>query len=357
MEKKTLIVGKTPHIKIIDIAGDLRITGHDKEEIQAKTSGDALELSVENEEITLTCDDNLILTLPQNAQIEIISIAGDASFRNLANTLNLANIGGDLVLRDMGVTEIGQIGNDLVVRRAVSLKIDSIGDDASIRDITGDVTITNIGNDLHLRGVRGNLEATVGDDAVLYIQPQKDANYTLTAGAEILLRLPENADVGLDLTAGDDLSINLPGIEASDEKRRKLDLGLATATLTFSAGKDFHVTLKADAWANMADFDSNTPFRGIDITSFGNNFAENITKHFDSFPDKFFEKLSHKMDTFPDGKMRRAERKSARHKIRFVGKKPLSPVSDDERLLILKMLEEKKISAADAGKLLSALEA
>jgi hypothetical protein len=38
------------------------------------------------------------------------------------------------------------------------------------------------------------------------------------------------------------------------------------------------------------------------------------------------------------------------------GKKPVEAVSDDERLTILRMLQEKKISAADAEKLLSALE-
>jgi hypothetical protein len=37
-------------------------------------------------------------------------------------------------------------------------------------------------------------------------------------------------------------------------------------------------------------------------------------------------------------------------------KKPVEPVSDDERLTILRMLQEKKISVADAEKLLSALE-
>jgi hypothetical protein len=35
---------------------------------------------------------------------------------------------------------------------------------------------------------------------------------------------------------------------------------------------------------------------------------------------------------------------------------PGEPVSEDERLAILKMLQEKKISMADAEKLLAALE-
>jgi hypothetical protein len=36
--------------------------------------------------------------------------------------------------------------------------------------------------------------------------------------------------------------------------------------------------------------------------------------------------------------------------------KPKTPVSEEERLTILKMLQEKKITAEDAEKLLAALE-
>ena len=61
---------------------------------------------------------------------------------------------------------------------------------------------------------------------------------------------------------------------------------------------------------------------------------------------------------------RQAEKRAERHKSKFRGirppyspKPPVAPVSEDERLLILKMLEEKKITAAEAEKLLSALEA
>lgn len=396
MKRESLSVGKICVLEIAEIPGDLRITGWDRDEIQAKTSGKVLELLTEDEKITLNCDDDLIISLPQSAQIEIGSVAGDASFRTLTNSLKLSEIGGDLTLRKIGDVEVGQIGSDLVLRHATSLKVDSVGDDASIRDVAGDIILSNVGSDLHLREVQGNLDATIGDDAVIYLHPQEGANYNLTAGDDILLRLPINADVEMTLSAGDDLYINLPDIEKTDEKTRTLQLGLATAKLTFSAGSDLRVTSKADAWSDLADFDINTPFRDVDFDILGDEFAENITRHFDDFPDKFFEKLSTKMDTFPDelmdkitGKMdaatrkvdekmrraehkmrraehkarraeRHAERKVARHKIKFSGGRTSAasmPVSDDERLLILKMLQEKKISADDAEKLLAALEA
>ena len=383
MERKTLSLSKTPTLKIIDISGDLRITGWDRDEIQAKTSGDVLELFTEGDEITLTCDDDLILSLPEKAQIEITSIAGDARFRNLTNALKLGNIGGDLALREIGTAKIGEIGGDFFLRHAETLNIKTIGNDASIRNIAGDLNIGNLGNDLHLRDVAGNLNVTAGGDAALYLDPQEEMAYQINAGGDILLHLPQDADVDLSLSAGSDLQIKFPNIEKTDERVRTLTLGSASAKMTVSAGGDLLVIPQSDTWSDIADFG------GVDLNEIGDNFAENITKYFDAFPDQFFEKLSDKMDTFPDDLMdklsrkmdssarkaenkirraeqkarraeRKAQRKAARHAADFAGRKtppPPAPVSDDERLLILKMLADKKISTDDAEKLLAALEA
>ncbi|RLD04631.1 MAG: hypothetical protein DRI32_05330 [Chloroflexi bacterium] len=362
MEQKTLSVGKMPKLQIADIAGDLRVIGWDRDEIQAKTSGSVLEIFAEDGKITLTCDDNLILSLPEKTQIEIASIAGDARFSNLKNALNLENIGGDLALREIGTAKVGKIGSDLFLRRAESFKADFIGDDASIRDISGNLSIGKIGSDLHLRDVRGNLNLRVGSDAVLYLQPQKGADYQISAGDDILLRLPVDADVELTLSAGDDLSIKLPGIEKSEERVRTLTLGSASAKMAVSAGGDLRITAQAEAWSAMADFDNLGANFGENLSRQMDDFAERISQQMGTFPEDFARKMrftANKMDK----KTRRAKQKArreARHTINFSGRRtspPPAPVSDDERLLILKMLADKKISADDAEKLLVALDA
>lgn len=84
------------------------------------------------------------------------------------------------------------------------------------------------------------------------------------------------------------------------------------------------------------------------------------------FPDDFADRITSKVEE----KLKLAEEKIFQAEKSIKGfnfspenwgkkSKGSSPkkVSTDERLLILKMLEEKKISAADAEKLLAALEA
>lgn len=368
MKKKTLTIGQISVLEIKDIPGDLRVRGWEHNEIQAKTSGDTLELIEKGEKISLKCDDDLILSLPKSAKLKITNIADDASFRNV------------------GQVEIGNIGGDLSLRYAASFRAKSIGDDASIRNVAGAVSIDQIGDDLYLRDVQGNINATVGDDAILYIAPQKDSQHKITAGDDILLRLPDNADVALDLRAGDELNIDCPNIEKSDGKqRRKLDLGLATAKITLSAGGDLRVTSAAEPWADAVSFDIPLPFLDADFPKLADDFAEKISRKMDSFPDEIFDEISTHLDDFPDNfaeiisrkldskfresekKMRQAEKKAQQAEKKqkrenfapenWGKKRKSTPVSNDERLLILKMLEEKKINAEDAGKLLAALEA
>ena len=383
MEHKTVSVGKMPVLIIDKVPGDLRITGWDRDEIKAKTNGSMLELVAKGETVTLTCDNDLIVSLPKNTQIEITSVEGDASLRVLTNSLTLTKIGGDLALRNIGQAAIGQVEGDLVVRHATdALKVDFIAGDASVRDVIGDVALSNVGSDLHLRNVQGNINAKVGGDAIFFVQPQNEASYKLESGADILLRLPNSADVEMELSAADDLTVILPDVEDSDENPRTLTLGAGSAKMNISAGADLHVTTRSDDWADMADFDISLPFIGADFPGLPDDFAERISHKMDTFPDDFADRISQKVDKAArkmDEKMRKAEhkvrhaerqvRQSERHvrgmehrdtHFSWVNKQrrtpPTDPVSDDERLMILQMLQEKKISADDAEKLLSALE-
>ena len=116
MERKTLSVGKTPELSIELVPGDLRITGWDRDEIKAKTNGNEFEMSAEDEKVTLSCDGDLILSVPMAAGIKIASITGDASLRTLSGSMQLDQVGGDLALRTIGAAKLGEINGDLVLR-------------------------------------------------------------------------------------------------------------------------------------------------------------------------------------------------------------------------------------------------
>lgn len=351
MKKQTLSTDQKPTLLIQNIPGDLRITGGEQNEIKAKTNGNQLDFVEEHGQFTLACDADLILTVPQAAEINILTIGGDASLRSFSGTLSIKEIAGDLALRNIGAANLGEINGDFVFRHGKGrLNIAQIHGDTSIRDLEGDLHLGSLAKDLHLRNLQGGLDANLRGDAVLFIAPVANKNYQLNAGGDILLRLPSDADVELSLSAQGDLRHNLPSVVV-DEERNTLKLGSATAKMTLSAKGDLLVTTKSDEWESLADFDISLPFIGADFPGIPDDLAERISRKVDASTRKATRKID------------KAVRKSTRHTARkvdfptqfFSRKQSAEPVSEDERLLILKMLQEKKITVEEAEKLLSAL--
>ncbi|MBT3188165.1 MAG: DUF4097 family beta strand repeat protein [Anaerolineae bacterium] len=357
MKIKTLTVSKTPSLHINNIPGDLRLTGWEQSDIKAKTNGKELELVEKDGKLTLSCDNDLILSVPKAAQINIKKIKGDASLRNLSGSLELKQVNGDLALRNIGEAKLGEIGGDLVLRHGKGdFQLGQAHGDASIRDLMGNLQAGSFDGDFHLREIQGSLNAKTGGDAILFLTPIEETEYTLNASGDILLRLPQDTDAELTLSAGGDVSLNLPNIN-EDEEPSTLILGSASAKMTLSAGGDLLVTTQSDEWESLADFDIGLPFIGADLPGVPADLADQISKKVEAATRKAMLKT---------GKAGRKARKAGRQarkeakKVNFFahfsdGDGHIKPASEDERLLILKMLQEKKITAEEAEKLLAAL--
>ncbi|MBC8336883.1 MAG: hypothetical protein ISR59_10535 [Anaerolineales bacterium] len=355
MKFETLTTSKTPSLVIDNVPGDLRLTGWDNNEIKAKTNGKKLELVDKDGVFTLSCDNDLILSVPNAAQIKIYNIKNDASLRSLSGFLQIDSMGGDLALRNVGSVKLGEIKGDLVLRHSKGdFQVERTRGDASIRDIGGSMQLGNLGGDLHLRELQGNLKAQIGGDAVLFITPKEGAEYSFSAGSDILLRLPQDSDVELNLSASGNLDVNLPDFD-KDQDLQHITLGSASAKMTLSAGGDLLVTTQSGEWDSLADFDIGLPFIGADLPGVPTDLADQISHKVEAATRKAMNQAGK-----AGRKAQKAERQ-ARRAVRMVSHRfdsnnSAEPVSGDERLLILKMLQEKKITAEEAENLLSALE-
>jgi hypothetical protein len=80
---------------------------------------------------------------------------------------------GDLSMRDVNSVAIETVHADFSLRGAKgSLSSVKRNSDVSVRDVDGSVTLDSVADDLALRDVRGNVTANVGEDVVLYLNPQ-----------------------------------------------------------------------------------------------------------------------------------------------------------------------------------------
>jgi hypothetical protein len=272
--------------------------------------------------------------------------------------------------------------------------VDIINGDASIRDIDGMLTINQVGSDLYVRNVHGAVNVKAGADVALYLKPLSGQTYDITAGDDLILRMSPDANVRLHLTGGspDSIHVDFPGVELpKDCHGCEVVIGQEAsgmAEMLLTAGDDLLVTSQADSWESAADFGVGMqdgkewnfpPFELPD------DFSERINRRVQSAMERAqshleaatrqAESAGNRASIKIEAAMRRAEAKARAAEVRarrgqanvHIGHwkweatphapaQTTAPVSDEERLTILKMLQEKKITIEEAEKLLAALE-
>ncbi len=361
---KTISAGRAPKIIIESIGGDLSLVGWEGDDILLKADDDGMHISQDGDQVNLSCDDDLSLRVPKAASILINKIGGDASIRGVMGGIELKEIGGDLSIRDVDSVSIDTVHADFSLRGAKGhLSIKSANSDVSIRDVDGNVNLDTVADDLALRDVRGNVNANVAEDVVMYLNPQAGNVYSVTAGDDILLVMPPKANATLTLNA-DQIEVDWKGVEKDeDATSRVITLGDGSATMTLNAGGDIRVSNKADAGESAEDFGN---FAGIGLDWSG--FGERISRHVTEATQRAQRKVEEAARRI-ENKTREAERRSRRGKgglvmgpwnwdfsPKGVPMPPKPQASDEERMVILKMLQEKKITSEEAEKLLTALE-
>jgi len=400
-------------IQVDDVGGDLQIVGWERAEITAKTDGDELELVVEGQVVRAHSRGDLIIYIAREVNVRIASVSGDGDIRALAGSLEIGRIDGDLQVRNVGAVKVDNVGGDMSLRGCGGdLLASSVGGDASLHQIKGDVKI-QVGADLYLRDSEGNVNAQVGSDAALYLRPKPGKDVVVVAGSDVLLRLPAKADVELSLQGCDDESIrvDLPGVDTVEVgMSRTLVVGAGGSTIKLVAGSEVIVTSRGEEWDNVAEFDPlgrEGPFSPGEFPGLPSNLHDRISRRVEEATRRALEasmrarEQSDRVQARVDAAMRRAEEKMRTSERRsmhmgikvgrfgasFEGSRPpippippvgqvppippippippfaagpqraaAEPVSDQERLTILKMLQEKKISIQDAEKLLAALD-
>jgi hypothetical protein len=412
MQQQTISVGANPNVNVHNVSGDLRVAGWDRNELMAKTDGDTLDVAIGSDPITISCFEDLILYLPRGANLQVEQVAGDASFQALHGPVTIGPVSGDLIVNDLGPVTMetiggdasmrnvgamtaGTIGGDLVLRggHGVCL-VDSVGGDASLRDVDGMATLQSVGSDLYLRNIHGAVNANAGADAALYIDPQPGSTYDVTAGSDLIARLPPESNIRLHLIGGSEESIQVdfPGVEIPHDTH-EFDVVIGAELegmpeMILTAGEDLLVTSQAGEWESAADFGVGMGDGGFEWP-LPPDFSDRINRRVQAAMERASahmqeasrraEAAGQRASIKVEAAMRRAEAKARAAEVRARrGQAPMRaninigrwkwdispegpesinvPVTNEERLTILKLLEEKKITVEEAEQLLAALE-
>ncbi len=370
MKKYTLELGDAPTIEIESIGGDLRLSGHDESylEIQAPESGE-LKVTERDGRAVISCRSGCLVFVPRKGRVEADAIGGDCRITDLEGEVLLRTVGGDLSLRRLAKVSLELVGGDMQARRLSSdLSVDRIGGDAIVHELTGTIRLRRVGGDMVLRGVVGAVEGNCGGDALLSFDPAAGTSSKITTGGDLECRLSPQASVNAILQVGGDTDISRR-IEPGDTPN-SYRLGAGEAELELFSGGDLGLRIgderREHGGLNFADV----------LTEVDADLAEMEAK-FDALGAGLIGFDADQVGERVKRAVRRARRSAHKAKRQHLAStanmeypsdladlttpisgfsQPEDQVSDEERLSILRMVEQGKISVDEAESLLKALE-
>jgi DUF4097 and DUF4098 domain-containing protein YvlB len=388
MEDKPISV--TDHTMIvIKTHADLILQGWDRLEVEV-LSGESHGLTVAREDdlVRIHTSDDLDLRVPSVAQITVERVSGDANLRDISGPLQIQRVGGDLSLKNVDAVEIMSVGGDCAMASSSgALSVQRIGGDFSGADLMGPVKLEGVGGDAAFQTGGADVQVRSGGDINASLRGAASQNIRLDAGGDVQLSVPDKAGIAFDLhSRGHDITIHYGGESQNIEKRQyQATFGDGSTHISIDAGGDIRIS---DSPAEKPDYEdlveeidehwseveearssrTEEPFSGFPFR----------TKEFNDHINSRVDEAMRQADTRVQDAMRRLEQRTRRLEKHGFSVPPSVPpiprgsnrwagpvetaaekkpeVSDEEKALILKMLQDKKITAEEAEKLLEALE-
>ena len=390
----------SPTLSIVKCSGDLTVRGSSRSTVRVACSDDKAEVKQEGATIMVSSASDLSIEAPYDTTCRIQKASADLSVKRILGNIDIESVHGDLVLNRVGAVRVGTAGADVSARSVDGdLIVGSIHGDFSAREIDGNLMVETVGRDLGLRDLHGNGTAqNVHGDIRLRTALLPGRSYSFKAGGDLVARIAADSHADLTLRSGRDkprVKTELSNMTASQrEVRGRLGDGGAEATM--EAGRDLVLAIQdsegSGSWEDMV----------MGVGSLGAEFglefaglAEEIASQIDSQMSRMSSELEAKLSNLSslderaaiaaqraqkqaekaaeqlrraaDREAERARRRADKQRWKAGGRTsgwPIDPpesssepISDDERLAILNMVAEGKITIEEAESLLKALDA
>ncbi len=384
--------------------GGVRIKGVEQSEVQCEIKAPQLVTMVEEDgQVYVTVNSSCSLTVPVGSAIQMERGMGSVKIVSIHGPIQIEKVLGNLSMEDVGEVQVEKVGGNFAVRQAAgavsiekaagnlvvedtaAFECEKTGGSAYARDLQGDftlgkaggsfkgqslegmTTISKVGGSVMARDIRLKGDLKAGGSITLGAAGFEDVT-SLKAGGDIKIKLNEGLE---DLTfsirsAAQSIKINTRGdeIKISDHSY-DYQLGAGGQEIALAAGGSVSI---------------------LDDLSMEEDLVGDLDKHFEYEESAFSEMIQSRVESATrraEAKVKSAEirlekireqvEKTRGFNIEFDDIMPVSPDSpdvsppvtrpagqkgatDEERLMILQMLQDGKISVDEAETLFQALE-
>lgn len=414
MEKKSVSTSQAPEVIIEQVGGDLDVKGWDRPEVAVFYESDQLKLEEQDDVVRIRCDDGgCDVRLPNQATIELQQVHGNARFKLLDDRLEIEQVHGSFAISSAASVKVDTVHGDLWARGiAGDFLARQVHGNATLRDIEGACELGEVMGNLDLRHVVGSVQAVAHGNVRMRLAELCGTKYSLQADGNVNCRIPEDASLKLQLASHAGLiKVRMAdGTQIFQQPQTELTLGEGKVEMSLSAGgvlylfgeepeveeeksagidlgpdfdRQLNEQIQAQIEAQMMEMTSrlneqmaqiSTRLSGIGLSA---EQKERIMERARAARERASERAQERVQRAREKLDRKLEEAQRRHEARthsrgkhtwsFQWPSPPAPpsppqpprppaASEEERMMILRMLEQKKITVEDAEKLLAALE-
>lgn len=369
MDIKRLNLGKTPHVQINRCDGDLEARGLSRQDIALESDASSFQVTAVQETAVIDeVDGDCAIRMPEHGHLRLGSVSGRLTVKGVLGTTEVEAIGGDCVARHIGSLRVGSIGGDIHLRHIDSpITLGAVGGSATLRDIGAPITLTHVGGSFWGRNLPAGLHIEqIDGDLALHTDFAPGSSFQFATGGDVLFRVPSNANVRFKVSRQAAIQVD-EGLTVIDEGQQKIIvLGTGAAEVQVSASAN--VRVQSDETCDMEGgrtftFDENVDAYLTDVSARIGAQMSQIEARLNDLPDGVRSRIERKLEVAQrkvESALRDAEKAEGSARQAYCGQvvyaPPREPISEEERLAILRMLEKGTITVQEAENLLATLE-
>ena len=363
---------------ILQAQGDVTVQGQEGAVLVVESLGPEPALEQTGATVTLTCAQDCQIRLPAGAQLTV-SAAGDATIRQMTGPVRVEAVSGDLTLAHVGTVKVRKCHGDLTAQDVAGAFAANVGGDAKVTGVGQDLRL-NTGGDALVKAVAGNLSINAGADVTL--SELKGPGAKVNVGGDVVCRLDGLAGLKAKVICGGELLVENDGeVTRHGMGVHRLKGGSQTPSLAIAAGgdvqlrglalPDLQVQGLSQELGELGELGEKLGKAGAGLGAVGARLGallgQRLARKFSSLAQEVEIEMGQekKREHWIKGTWSAGFRHGPADDTPSAGSPAPDPaeeapahepVSDQERMVILRMVSEGTITAEEAEQLLAALE-
>lgn len=373
MAAERLELGLTPRITV-KCNGNLDVRGTPAGETRIE-GGEPLSVERTENGVYVESLGSCSLRLPEGGSVEVREVLGDCRVKDLTGALFGASVHGTCTVRRVGSLDLNEVLSDARIRDVGgSIRLQAVHGSLSLRDVQGAVRIGDVHGDVLGRDLFGSVEIDeVGGLLAVRsdLTPETVSRFG-SVGGNAVFRVPADASVRFVLPVDCELTCECGPQAVQEGDRRVVTLGGGAATVMVDdapevvirqhGGPDDETTFAytfavgSQVSKHLADISAEleTQFATLEA-----DLASTISERVRRQVERRLNNARRQVDAAQrrvEQEFERAQRTGGGAGATAHSSAASRASAEQERLMILQMLEDGKITVEEAGKLLSAVE-